>query len=311
MKPMIVAKSAPIEQNILVKEDIGCDGIEIQLLEDFIVNRNVDEYTEILSKHNIIAIHAPLTDIDSGSDSTVNIEELIADSVYISNNVCFIAENVGRKLGHIVSVIFHCEHTYEQLLTLGLYDEIANYIYHMLKICPNIQILIENVTPISYIGEGKVTLTNNFLFDNIELVKHLDESASDDIRDRIGTVFDVCHTQMGMEFLNILKSHFANEITVPTYNIEDYYIKNRKYCKLIHLARKDGHGLTEKTHGQPFNNDDMDIIKIQLDNYAKYNYDCPIVLEVRECNYLECNGYLTSKRLIDKYYNNYGGDKNE
>ena len=53
----------------------------------------------------------------------------------------------------------------------------------------------------------------------------------------------------------------------------------------------------------------MDIIKIQLDNYAKYNYDCPIVLEVREHNYLECNGYLTSKRLIDKYYNNQGGDK--
>ena len=303
MKPTIVAKSAPIEQNILVKEDIGCDGIEIQLLDDFCLYPNVDEYTELLSKHNIIAIHAPLTDSENKLKSKVNIEELVVDAPYIFNNMCFIAENVGRNLGHPVSTVFHCEHTYEQLVILGLYDEIANYIYSMLKTCPNIQILIENVTPVSYIGEGQVTLANNFLFDNVEIVRHLVNGAPDYLRDRIGTVLDTCHAEMSVEFANILRVHFADEIDIPKYTIEDYYAQNQRYCKLIHLARKADHGLTKQTHGQPFT-DEMDIVKMHLDNYAKYDYSCPIVLEVKERDYLKCNGYRASKALIDEYYNN-------
>lgn len=302
MKPTIIAKAAPIEGNILVKEEIGCDGIEIQLLEDFIHNPNVDEYVELLSKHNIVAIHAPLTEIGSGSDSAVNIEELIIDAVYIFNNLCFIAENVGRKLGHTISVIFHCEHSYEQLLPLGLYDEIANHIYGMLKTCPNIQILIENVTPISYIGDGCIRLANNFMFDNVELVKHLIADTSSDIGDRIGTVLDICHAQMAIELIGILQTRFADEVNIPTYNIEDYYIKNQNCCKLIHLARKDGHGLTEETHGQPFDNRDMYLIQRYMHTYDKYDYNCPVVLEVRETDYLKCDGYRSTKSLIDSYY---------
>ena len=98
----------------------------------------------------------------------------------------------------------------------------------------------------------------------------------------------------------MLAKNFGNEIYIPEYTIEDYFQQNQKYCDLIHLAKKVGHGMTNETHGQPMSKEDKQLLTNYMNLYKKYDYSCPIVLEVKETDYLKCNGYRDTKELLEE-----------
>lgn len=301
MKPQIVAKSACIHENIKVKELIGCDGIEIQLLNDFYKHPVIEPYVDIITKHEkVIAIHAPIIGTGDNCLSSNNVEYMFQYSIHALNNLCFLAQQCAEKLGHNISVILHIEHSYAELVYLNLYDDLKNYIYSILISCPNISILFENVTPLSHVDMELIRTTNNFLFDNVCLVHQLVLDDAYGVSDRLGTVLDLCHAEMSIEFCNILAKNFGDEICIPEYTLEDYFQQNQKYCDLIHLAKKVGHGTTDETHGQPMSTEDKQLLTNYMNLYKKYDYSCPIVLEVKETDYLKCDGYRNTKDLLEE-----------
>lgn len=301
MKPQIVAKSACTHENIKVKELIGCDGIEIQLLNDFYEYPTIEPYVDIIAKHEkVIAIHAPIIATGDNYLNSNNVEYMFQYSIHLLNNLCFLAQRCATKLEHNISVILHIEHSYAELVYLNLYDDIKRYIYSILLACPNISILFENVTPISHIDTELIRTTNNFLFDNVCFVHQLITDDTCGISNRLGTVLDLCHAEMSIEFCNILAKNFGNEIYIPEYTIEDYFQQNQKCCDLIHLAKKVGHGMTNETHGQPMSKEDKQLLTNYMNLYKKYDYSCPIVLEVKETDYLKCNGYHSTKDVLEE-----------
>ena len=80
-KPQIYAKATIEENKIKVKENIGCDGIEIQLMCEFLKGNELGNYhfakdiidLDMLAKHNITVVHAPLFSYAGIPD--INIEE--------------------------------------------------------------------------------------------------------------------------------------------------------------------------------------------------------------------------------------------
>lgn len=301
MKPQIIAKSACKHENIETKEHIGCDGIEIQLLEDFYDLPSIEHYEAIITKHDkVISIHAPLITTRDDYLNSSNIEYMFQNSMHVLNNLFFLAQQCAEELGHNIFVVLHIEHSYDELVHLEIYDELKMYIYNILTACPNISILFENVTPLSYIDNDLIRTANNFLFDNVELVQQLVMDDTWGVSDRLGTVLDLCHAEMSAEFCDMLVDTFGDELYIPTYTVEDYFQQNQKFCKLIHLAKKVGHGISDKNHGMPLDQDDKQLLTDYMELYNKYGYSCPIVLEVKETDYLKCNGYRDTKELLEE-----------
>ena len=69
--------------------------------------------------------------------------------------------------------------------------------------------------------------------------------------------------------------------------------------QLIHLAYFEGTGYG-KGHGVPFTPENEHILREVLDLYKEFQLDCPITLEVREDDYMNCTNYKQMVSLIKK-----------
>ena len=120
--------------------------------------------------------------------------------------------------------------------------------------------------------------------------------------DRVGTVIDTCHIMMTQ---NILKAIF-DYVNDPLYPMEDvsmkkYFEMNAGVCKLIHLAGVQGNGIASEHHGVPlltFMPERLSLLEEILDLYFKYEYKCPITLEVCESDLNNPTNYALAKQSL-------------
>ena len=307
--PKFFAKSALQRGEIASKERSYNDGIEIQLLSE-LVNGEIENYSYALETFdlkefedvNITAVHAPILSAYGLSD--VNIETLCCSNNFkLLDQTCFIANYFGQIHKRQTIVIIHSESC---LLNMRLNDDnwkrVLNAIGCLLLKYPYIEIAIENVTPLRGVDKGRIHLANNFQFDNVEMALELRKQLK---TTRIGTVLDTCHAEMTNMTMSAILNFYKEEHYLPEndFSMEDFFRENKDVVKLIHLSKTVGSGMGEGRHGQPFNDGDEDIIKKYLDLYNKYEYTCPITLEVAETDYYISDGYAKSIELVLKYFN--------
>lgn len=300
----IYAKSAMVESQIQNKENIGCDGIEIQLLDELVDGHigsyfNAEEVFSLdsLLKHNIKAVHSPILNKFGMSD--INIESLCDDNNFkLLDQVCYIANKAGEIHNRQIIVIIHSE-TFRGNMELvnSTWNRVVSRIGMILLKYPRVEIAIENLIPIREMSKGILHLANNFFDDNIDMVLELRKQLN---TDRVGTVLDTCHAEVSIIFFDAVKKAFPNDISDLDFSMDNYFRLNKDVVKLFHFSHTIGTGCKEGEHGMPFDNDSKQIAKNYLSLYNKYDIKAPITLEVAETDYNISNGFKESKRIIDE-----------
>ena len=301
----IYAKAALDARQIEVKQHIGCDGIEIQLLGELLEKNPSGMYREAEETWNLSdfdrvpvkAVHAPLV-----SSFDLTLEKMTSTGLFpptILYNACKVAEHFGRRNSGEIPVVVHTELAVDDDFTAtGMYSEIRTMIDRALKTYPHVIICIENVTPLRGMSKCGLSLSNNFAGDNVFLVKAL---LKDLKTDRIGTVFDTCHAMIAAKYVNALCRGVG--VLAPDLSLEHFIMTNRGVCKLIHLAGMKGSGYGGDNHGIPFSEQNEELCREILDLYQKYEYNCPVTLEVSEADYLTCDGYRVTKETVERILN--------
>lgn len=300
----IYAKGSLTHEQLDVKESIGCDGLEVQLLGELIKDRTKGHYysplevfdLSALSRHNIKVVHAPLLP----GEGDILLEALCdTKDIKLLDGVFYIANYFGQMQNRKCVIVLHSESFYEKLIDVSdAYKNIAKVLDSLLSRYPYTEVVIENVSPLRGIGKGKeLHLANNFAFDNIVLVEKLREDLK---TDRIGTCLDTCHAMLSYKYITAMYK-LVGDVPVPDLAMRVYFERNASLCKLIHLSDIAGSGYGKGRHGVPFKDATYDKLVNIMDLYHEYEYTCPITLEVEETDYAICDGYRVTKELIDKY----------
>lgn len=307
IRPEVYAKSSLSEKHIQSKENIGCDGIEIQLLTE-LVDGKLGQYhyaedvfdLDSLLQHNIKVVHAPLLSHYGLSD--VNIETLCdSEDFKLLDQICYIANKAGEIHNIQIIVVIHSESFHENMKLIGdTWKRVLNCIGCILFKYPRIEIALENVTPLREISKGTLHLANNFYNDNILMAIELRKQLK---TDRIGTVLDVYHAEISKRFYETLMLHYSGVLPLMDFSMDSYFKMNKDIVKLFHFSNTVRSGYGKGNHGEPFSKDSYYKLKEYLDLYHKYEITAPITLEVAETDYIKSNGYAESYKLVNRYYN--------
>lgn len=296
---LIYAKSALKEKDLDVKLDIGCDGIEIQLLDE-LVNGEIGNYNlaedvfelNKFKKYPVRVIHAPL--LWNFGLPDVNIESFVGRDFKLLDQVCYIADYFGKQQGRDVIVVIHSEMNVETMRALSILDRITYSLDKLFSKYHNIEIVFENVTPLRKVYKSEVSLCNNFSFDNIELVGYLRRELNSD---KLGTCLDTCHALITDRYMSAIYDKLE-DVKRMDYSLNSYFEKNRNYVKLMHISDAKGNGYGKGKHGAKFSNDNRKRLVELMELYDKYGYTCPVTLEIDEVNYQICNGYRESRNTL-------------
>lgn len=286
----IVAKSALSDTQIKAKMDLGCDAIEIQLIDDFFENiddtaKRADEILCKLDVHTypIEVVHTPLL----SNKSDVVLEDYILRNPDALMQIAALADYFGKKQSVQCIVVLHMNSNFDCLQNnVELLAKITDLTENVLATYPNVTIAIENVTPIrSY--TDRLSLCNNFQYDNVRLANYLQDTL---YTTRVGTVLDVCHAKMSIKYLE----NIYNLLDEPDskQSLYDYFMQNQSVIKLIHLADFIGSGYDKGTHGVVPNAEQMyEFVEL----YDRFKYSCPVTIEVYESDYLACRNYQLAR----------------
>lgn len=300
---MIIAKSQLNYELIQKKIELGADAIEIQLLDEFVNFTDICEAFPDL--HNclqipVYSIHAPLVCYANENNKLDILLEVLTKSNYMPlfTNICELANKFGLARHKIIWVVIHTAMTSlnfenEDAITM---ENIVNTLVNLLNKYSNIGIAIENVTPVKNFTNGRFTVSNNFLFDNVDMVLYLRKKIPQ-YADRFVSVLDTCHAEMAIQFISLIAKLYDNkQINIPT--LEDYFTASTKTINFLHLSKTVANGIGKSRHGQPFCNNDREYIKNILQLQNKYCKSANIVLEVAETDYIKSMGFSESNRIL-------------
>lgn len=299
-KPLIYAKSRLIKEQLDCKMRLGCDGIEIQLFNEFGAS-DTESYMPWwkiyklpdFKPYPIRAIHVPIA-----REGMLNIE-FMANPVFQNklSNICDLANSIAKQQGKSVTVVLHSEMDFNRIINTGIYVGIYNYISRLLNEYLFIEIVVENVLPLNYYSDTKnFNLRGNFAFEGVKLVKKLREDLG---TDRIGTLLDTCHAKQAGKVLINLLSYLDLELEDRYLSMDNYFKQNADVCKGIHLADCVGFGYKKGQHGAGYTEDNHVGLDLAIELYFKYNYNCPICLEIQEEDYSICSNYEINKKLLE------------
>lgn len=233
------------------------------------------------------------------------------DDYLAFHETCRLANYFGKQQNTKVIIIVHSETFYDFISGVGkAYENIVNMFRQNLKIFPYIRIGIENVTPIRSIGSGKeLHLSNNFKFDNVEMVKRLRYDIPE-FADRINTVLDTCHAMISKKYIDSIYREVNEDDKEPEdLALEGYFEKNAETCCLIHFAGMKGSGYGNGRHGTPFhlgNKEEMSMCHDILSLYFKYHYTCPLTLEVEDTDFAVSDGYHSTRDAVVEACSHFG-----
>lgn len=298
----IYAKSALVKEQLDTKVNIGCDGIEIQLLSELIDGsvghyKNVDDVFDLdsFNSYNITVVHAPILSFYGLSD--VTLEDFVDNDIIFLEQVFKIANHFGKLNNRRTGIVVHSESNIQIMQAIGeTWKRAVMFLGYLLFKYPYTELYIENVTP----NRGTINniiLCNNFKFDNIEMVKRLREELH---TDRIGTVLDTCHAKISKMYMDKFFSLMPDK-KFEDLSMENYFKQNKDVIKLVHFADAAGSGYGKGQHGTKLCNDNIDFVESIINLYNKYNYTCPITLEVEEQDFKNSPNYKESKETIDNY----------
>lgn len=276
----ILLKSSINEKELNYKKTLN-KNIEIQLLNEFLKsNLSSEEVYERIKKSelDIKVIHTPLINHEDVDLLDILVQELKYE---LFLKTCLLAEYIADKEDEIITVVIHNSDSLETYRKLGLLEKLNNLLKEVTSICPHIKIALENVIPITT-NNGTIKGRTAFLYEGAELSKYLNENG---LNGKIGTVLDTCHAIISIKFLK----YCGQDVS-----LEDFFKWNKDEIMLIHLANTKNFGYLDGEHGCAFSENESDMIKLDefYKLYLKYNYKCPVTIEVYEKDYCNCKNYI-------------------
>lgn len=299
MIPTIYSKSALYPAQMEHSLNKGSDGLEIQLLNELCNEKGVLEMNEVfdienIKKDKIKVIHTPFEFLKH----SFTIEHFIMNSDFraMLRDICKFANSCSN--GERVAVLMHSGMPLDYLNYTGILPKILLCVDTLLEQFPNINIVIENCC-----------VLNNHVGNQIECFGNVFEAAilADEIRgtlctDRVGSVLDVCHAGISCQTLDVMWNAYRPDLN-PKFCLEDFFSKFANSCQLIHLADFKGTGIGSENHGISFTDETKEKCFQCLDLYHKYNYNCPITLEIAEEDYMDRKGLAQTLSIVKEYYN--------
>lgn len=283
----ILMKSGLSEKNFIVRKNLNENNIELQLLKEFYSNKKaLIEYFNMIvnSQLDISIIHTPL--VDGEAVEIDDFYDKIKKDIFFKT--CELANMVGLKFNKNIMVIVHCAMNFNQdIINLNKIKIIDDVLVNALNKYHNISIAIENIIPLvnSYKGAyGR----NGFLNDNCLYVNYFIDKYG--FNDKIGTVLDTCHALITIKLLEYCKISLT---------LDKFFEWNNKNVMLVHLANVGDNGYGKNNHGIGFiEGKDLKLLYDIVSLYNKYEYNCPITIEVREENYLNPLNYIKTKENL-------------
>jgi sugar phosphate isomerase/epimerase len=284
----IYAKSK-LNQNIFDKIRKGAPSIEIHLEEDFVDAK--DYWNEdIVRSVPIVAVHAPLL---KGNDTDIE----VFSNRQILVKTCDFARRIAEMQNHSVMIICHLSTDPKVLQDLGVYENLVFFMRDLANTYECLTFAVENVTPFASDIKGHIAFRSVEYDSSPRFVK-------DVAHERVGTCLDTCHAMMmirhvnnTVQYLEYDASKFDNA-TLKS-GMEAFFEANKDTICWMHLANAKTHGLFED-HGRPFDEDDIVQLLEIMRLYAKYDYKCPITIEVREKDYTNAINYVTTRNTLEK-----------
>lgn len=138
----ILAKASLNLQQINSKLDKGATGIEIQLLDEFIENKNETDIRKfkilkskdvfkddfLINLPDIYVVHAPLLSYVLPIDD-INIEQMtFGAGLEILNQIFITANRIGEIQNRKILIVIHSEMYYEQMVMYNLFNNIVDVI---------------------------------------------------------------------------------------------------------------------------------------------------------------------------------------
>lgn len=289
-RPQIFIKTALIEDQFQAATALNHE-MEIQLLEDFTHETyDMDQAMQLVkqSQAQIQMLHSPLAygeDIDLS-----NIENPYTYDM--AKKTCELAQRLATYYQRRMPVVFHYGGDVEELVTQPARQRAFIALIHELyQTYPEVDFCFENVTavvfskhpsnpPRRYRDADPYTAPN--------LVRWLREVFEDERR--FYTVLDTCHALMTVRLLSILGQEIG---------LETFFQANQGLCGLIHLANARNYGIG-KDHGTPFLEEDRSLLEEIMTYYRRYQFTCPLTLEINESNYLEYENYQATHQTLEQ-----------
>ena len=266
------------------------DAIELHL-EDEIVNDNNWWNQELVDSLPIKIVHAPLLEKDD-----VRLEIVAHRKVILST--CKFAQRIAECKGYNIIVVIHLGMHPNVMQDIGIYEEVKTFMKILLDTYPNLEFAIENVIRLNKTVDGK-----SLTFRAVDFTA-APTFAKQMNNPRVGTCLDTCHAMMDIKLMSTVENMLCEEahrfnIKEKVEGIEGFFNANKDTAKLIHLARISNHGCGQD-HGLPFSENDKEQLKEIISLYRKYQYTCPITIEVKEDDYHNAvNFQMTRELLLD------------
>lgn len=283
---MLIFAKNKLEDTIYDKLSRGTNGIELHLDEDFLVQDNYWN-EEIIRNVPIYVVHSPLM---SGHDTCID-DANAKNTLY---KTCDFANKIAIAQKHEILVVTHMGTSVKKMKTLGVYERVKKQVLSLVNNFDNVHIAIENVSRMHKNADG-IYVPHEITFTDAALM------ATDINHERIGTCIDICHAMMDIKLTKTLRLHFGENVikdNVELGGLEPLFKANQNTIKLIHFANCGGSGLGGG-HGAPFTQKDINTVNDILDLYYKYQYKCPITIEVLESNYKFGENYTITKNTIE------------
>lgn len=114
---------------------------------------------------------------------------------------------------------------------------------------------------------------------------------------------NTCHAMISFKYVQAICDVLGNDLA-KEYAIDKFFEKNREFCYHIHFAGMQGSGYGGINHGTPFTDQNKTIAYSLLHFYEKFNYGCPLCLEVFEPDgHIKSTGYKSTKKVVEEYFN--------
>lgn len=269
----LYAKATWSKRQIEDRMKKGADGIEIQLVGEYDEFYN-DNFLKEVDVSKIVGVHMPLN-----SASMYFIED--KDGFSIFEKTCDKVNALASFLDRELYLVAHFEGPIEKLKKLGMYERLVYEVKQIAKKYQNITICVENCVDNPF-----------YKHSNVEFVRNINEP-------NVKTCLNTCHALISEKISFDAGSVWLVEDT----SLDEFFKENKDCCGLIHLCNAvypddfKNYG-TGQGHGAVFEEDSFNLRRITF-FYKKYGYDCDIVLEIREDNYLDAQNYLKTRKQVE------------
>lgn len=275
----IVCKSCITPEQIEARRHLNIP-YELQLYNDFKTS-SVSELVSVVKQSgvDVLLVHSPLF-----ADGAGNIEYLKGLRVREGiENTLALAGELSEYFKHKITVVLHLGVSSVLVCATDMYQVISDLLFCYLRKYPLLDVAFENVMPFDK-GRFYANVFDESLYfiDQLNAEFYCAEK-------RIGTVLDVCHAIGTIRAIKAISGDCR-------LTVDDYFEVNMRYVKAVHLADCNGMGYNREDHGVPFK--EKSEMMEYMNSYYKWAYSCPIVIEVREEDYLNPTNLINNYNML-------------